>query len=396
MNPAIVIPTYWAADPTQTGVYDHATALDEPLPELARCLDSLDDVRGVVRTIILLVAPPAAEAPARARVNAIVRDHPYLNAVVIGSEEARIVAQQIEHICPALSGEVVSLRGYGAIRNMGLVVSAILGHDVVVFMDDDEVALNEDFLADAVYGLGMLTRQDLRVLAKTGHFVDAQGNHLASESKLKPWERWWTKRHEFNEWMRGALAGTRICRSNYACGGCMALHAEAFSKTPFDPWITRGEDLDYLFNLRLQGLDMWFDGSWYVRHLPPATADEPNRFLQDIYRWLYERSKLAACAKHPALRKVTPASLMPYPGRWISPEVNKRINDTALARTIFGPNRKTNFEIWRHGAEQAQSYADENAGNYVRMLSFWPSIIDGLWDSAEIAAILTQKGVANG
>ena len=170
MNPAIVIPTYWANDPSQPGVYDHATAVDEPLPELARCLDSLDEVCGVIRVIVLLVAPP--EASARARIQAIVREHADLNPLVIGSGEARLIAGRIETLCPGFSGEFASLRGYGSIRNMGLVACAMLGHDVAVFMDDDEVALSPDFLVDAVYGLGRLTRQDLKILAKTGHFVD--------------------------------------------------------------------------------------------------------------------------------------------------------------------------------------------------------------------------------
>lgn len=396
MNPVIVIPTYWAADPTQPGVYDHATAIDEPLPELARCLDSLDEVRGVIRTAILLVAPPAAEASARARVNAIVRDHPRLSPLVIGSGEARLISSAVERICPGLDGETVSLRGYGAIRNMGLAVAAVFGHDVCVFMDDDEVALSPEFLVDAVYGLGRLTRQDLPLYAKTGHFVDAEGSHIANTSAAKPWERWWTKRVEFNEWMRGALAGTRICRSNYVCGGCMALRAEAYTKVPFDPFITRGEDLDYLFNLRLNGLEMWFDNSWYVRHLPPATPDEPNRFLQDVYRWLYERAKLARASVREDLRQVTADSLMPYPGRWISPEVEKRISRTALARVVFGPNRRINLNIWLHGRGEARAYAERNSGNYLRLLNFWSTALNGIWGDEELAAEVLSVGKGAG
>lgn len=395
MNPAIIIPTYWAADPTQIGVYDHATALDEPLPELARCLDSLDDVRGIVRTIILVVAKPADEKAARARVNAIVRDHAYLNPVVIGSAEARFISGAIDEVCPNLTGEVVSLRGYGAIRNMGLAVAAIFGHDVAVFMDDDEVALSDSFLVDAVYGLGMLTRQDLRIYAKTGHFIDSNDSHLADESKAKFWERWWSKRAEFNTWMKAALAGTRICRSNYVCGGCLAVHAEAFSRVAFDPWITRGEDLDYLFNLRLLGLEMWFDNKWFVRHLPPASADEPNRFLQDIYRWVYERAKLAYCSQDPSLRQVTPASLMPYPGRWLLPELESRATRTALARTIAGPNRLANFKILTSWKRDTQAYASQRETSYLRMISMWPDVINGLWGDEELAAIIL-KGTPKG
>lgn len=392
MNPAIVIPTYWAADPSQPGVYDHATAIDEPLPELARCLDSLDEVRGVIRTVILLVAPPAAEASARARVNAIVRDHSRLNPLVIGSAEARLISNAVERVCPGMDGETVSLRGYGAIRNMGLAVCAMLGHDVCVFMDDDEVALSPEFLVDSVYGLGKLTRQDLHIYAKTGHFIDANDSHIADTSNARIWERWWTKRVEFNEWMRGALAGTRICRSNYVCGGCMAVRAEAFTRVPFDPWITRGEDLDYLFNLRLNGFEMWFDNSWYVRHLPPATPDEPNRFLQDVYRWLYERAKLSRASVREDLRQVTADSLMPYPGRWISAEVEKRISRTVLARVVFGPHRRANLDIMLHGRAEARSYAERNSANYLRLLNFWPSALDGIWDDAELAEAVLAVG----
>lgn len=393
MNPLIVIPSYWAADPQEVGVYDHAIAIDEPLPELARCLDSLDDVRGVIRVAILLVAPAESEASARARVNAIVRDHKYLNPVVIGSAEARVIKQRIEKLCPSLDGEVVSLRGYGAIRNLGLAVAALYGHDVVVFIDDDEVVLSSDFLIDATYGLDRLTRQDLRVLAKTGHFVDSEGSHLASEKHLSLWERSWSKRKEFNEWMRGALTGTRISRSNYACGGCLAIHAKAFTRVPFDSWITRGEDLDYLFNLRLMGFEMWFDSAWYVKHLPPATADETNRFLQDVYRWLYERAKLAYCATLPDFRQVTPASLMPYPGKWISSEIEKRVSKTAFLRALTGPNRLANFQIWRKGRKDAQAYAEQRAKNYAHVVSLWPLILDGLWgDSGVVEALERTQG----
>lgn len=390
LNPAIVIPTYWATDPSQPGVYDHATSIDEPLPELARCLDSLDDVRGVMRTIILVVAPPNAQAAARARINAIVRDHEGLSPYVVGAPEARLIAAHIESLCPGIDGEPVSLRGYGAIRNLGLAVCAVLGYDVAVFVDDDEVTLSPDFLVDAVFGLGHLTRQDLKILAKTGHFVDADGSHLADGGKRRFWERWWSKREEFNEWMSSALAGTRICRSNYVCGGCLAIHASAFSQVPFDPWITRGEDLDYLFNLRLSGFEMWFDNKWYVRHLPPATPDEPNRFLQDIYRWLYERAKLAFCSQRQELHQVTPASLMPYPGRWISPEVEERISKTILARVVAGPGRRQSFAIWCRGIDEARSYASANAQNYARLLSFWPTAIDGLWNDEELAAKIAE------
>ena len=34
-------------------------------------------------------------------------------------------------------------------------------------------------------------------------------------------------------------------------------------RVAFDPWITRGEDTDYLLNLRMYGADVWFDNKWF-------------------------------------------------------------------------------------------------------------------------------------
>ena len=46
-----------------------------------------------------------------------------------------------------------SLSGYGAIRNLGLLVANVLGFDAVVFLDDDEVVDDPEFLTKAMYGL---------------------------------------------------------------------------------------------------------------------------------------------------------------------------------------------------------------------------------------------------
>ena len=70
------------------------------------------------------------------------------------------------------------------------------------------------------------------------------------------------------------MRGPRLSRSNHTCGGCLALHKEAFKRLSFDPWIARGEDLDYMLDLRMYGSDIWFDNQWSLRHLPPETESE--------------------------------------------------------------------------------------------------------------------------
>ena len=327
MNPVVVIPSYWAddgADAAGPARYDHATPLDAEKPELDACLASLASVPDMCRVAVLAVCPLAVTAQVRSRIEKIAAGHPSLDVVVVTNAEAARVMGRIEEIAPDVSGETVSLRGYGAIRNMGLAVAAILGHDVVVFLDDDEVVLDGRFLEQALHGLAHQTRQGLPILAKSGYFYDRGGSPYARKEKVRWCDRWWTKRQEFNEWMRRALSTTRISRSNYACGGLMALHARAYTRVAFDPYITRGEDMDYLFNLRMQGLDMWFDNAWAVRHLPPRRESSAPRFMQDVYRWYYEQAKIADSNGRQDTHQVTASSLMPYPGKWLSPELESR------------------------------------------------------------------------
>jgi len=378
----------------ELGVYDHVTPVDKPIPELETCLSALDAVRGVLRVIVLLVSPPSCAESARARVEGICRMHPGLNPLIIGEKEGQLMTRVVNDLAPSLPGELVSLRGYGAIRNMGLAVAAVLGHDVVVFLDDDEVALDEDFLLTAVYGLGQRNRQGIPIHVKTGYFLDRSGSPYADTSKAEWSERNWAKREEFNELMHRMLTGTRISRANHICGGCFAVSAQAFMRVAFDSVITRGEDLDYLFNLRMNGIDVWFDNKWCVRHLPPEMPSPPSRFLQDVYRWSYERRKLEACNGTIGLRRVTPDSLEPYPARWISPEVDRRIALTALRRAIADPERLEYLKILLFERPKARAWAESVASRYLSLQTYWPGIMAAMWDNRLLARRLVKMGTA--
>ena len=398
MNPVIVIPSCWDRSTRpgalgERGVYDYTTPIDKPLPELENCLSSLERVSGVLRVIVLVVAPKSCEESARARVSSICRAHADLNPLIVGAQEAAHVERAVGRLAHHVTGETVSLRGYGAIRNMGLAVAAVLGHDVVVFLDDDKVALDEEFLTRAVWGLGSLTRQNLQVLAKSGFFVDALGSPYAEPSEA--WsEKYWSKAADFNLVMeRAQTSASRITRSNHLCGGCCALHAAAFSKVPFDPYITRGEDLDYVLDLRANGMDVWFDNEWYVQARPPEEmAGAPSLFMQDVHRWLYEYRKLDAMNARRDLRTITLESLMPYPAPWLSPDVRRRVFRTALRRLLTGPDRLAYLRILTKGRHDADKFARAACSRYLSFAMMWPSIVSALWDDRVIASAILRTG----
>ena len=398
MNPVIVIPTYWAETDHiggigERGTYDYVTPIAKPLPELETCLASLEKVRGVLRVVVLVVSEKDMAESARARVEGICRTHPNLNTLVIGRSEAALVSKAVSRLAPSLAGENVSLRGYGAIKNMGLAVAALLGHDSVVFLDDDQVAINANFLTDAVHGLGTLTREELRVVVKTGYFLNADDSPFSGSGGPVRWsERLWTKRESFNEMMREKLSGPRISRSNWLCGGCCALHASAFSQVPFDPYITRGEDLDYVLNLRACGIDAWFDNAWCVRSVPPGLPSRASLLMQDAYRWLYEVEKLDTFNRRQDMRTVTVSSLRPYPAAWVSPGVRSRIVQTAARRLFVGPERQAYLHILTSGIRDADAWAKRSKERYLAFLNVWPTIVSTLWEERGLAARILETG----
>lgn len=398
LNPVIIIPSYWAEeghadDLSERGAYDYTTPINKPLPELETCLSSLERVRGVLRVIVLLIAPPSCRDSARARVNSICRAHPDLNPLVVGPEEGNVITAAVGRLVPSAAGDAVSLRGYGSIRNLGLAAACVFGHDVAVFVYDDEVIEDEDFLTKAVFGLGAYTRQDLKILAKSGFFVDENDSPYA-----KPGTRWsekyWTKAASFNKVMEKAQgAKNRVTRSNHMCGGCCAIHAEAFTRIPFDPYITRGDDLDYVLNLRSHGLDCWFDNQWFVRLVPPEDAAPASSvFMQDVYRWLYEYRKLDALNARRDLRTITPESLMPYPAPWLSEQVRDRVRKTALRRLVAGPRRLDYLRILLKGIKEADDFATASASLYLRFSLTWPGVMSAIWDDRYLQGAISRTG----
>lgn len=403
MKPAIIIPTYWSSGvelgtPGQVQCYDHATPVDTDAPQLADCIASLEKVRGLdgSTVIILVVAPPTVEERAVHRVHEIVQAHPWLpQTVIVDSFKSMVINTVLADTLPAGLGEPVSLRGYGAIRNMGLVVCCAFGCDAAVFLDDDETVLDADFLTNAVYGFGYKDRSGMPILAKSGYFLDRHNSALANRRQAKAQDKHWAKRKLFNEWMTQALAGPRISVSPYLCGGCHALHAEAFTRVAYDPWITRGEDTDYLINLRLYGINVWFDNRWRVRHLPPSGNKSSARFLQDVYRWTYERRKLEICNTNIDLQKVAPADLMPYPGPWISNELPTRIRKTAFLYTLLSDEKSAYWQIYTKGRKDAEAYADEHCSRYLALQSVWARVTATAWLNTELSSVLEGDGMLN-
>ncbi len=394
MNPLIVIPVFICASSRSSNdsliaTYDHPSTLGK-IDELPRCLESLVNVDQMGPIAVLVAADPDLAAPATERVRAICNQFPSLDILVVGETELALVRKRFEQLNLDTHEEEIGLTGYGAIRNLGLVLANVLGFDAVLFLDDDEVIDDRDFMSRAMYGLGKLTKRGIPILAKTGYYLNSEGNYH-SMSQDKWYNRYWEQGRAFNKWIDKAMKGPRLSRSNHVCGGCLAIHREAFLRVCFDPWIVRGEDLDYLLNLRMFGSDVWFDNTWRLHHLPPKTRSEGLRFRQDIYRWLYEFRKIEYSSSQVDLQQIKPSSLEPYPGPFLEEGIEKRVKRTAWLRSLGRPDKAAYRAAASAAANDAAAYAQENCANYFEFQSIWPEIMARVEGDKALSAALLQS-----
>ena len=380
MNPVIVIPTYVGEVQKfpnfhVVATYDHSTPLNHQ-GELNRCLASICD-RGITAPVFILVVSEEGyerEAAAKVRETVAMFDQD-LQITVIDDEMLGIFYLRAEALGFSTLRDTIGLTGYGAIRNLGFVAAAVGGYTECIFIDDDEVIEDDFFMEKALYGLGKLTPKGVPILVKTGFFLDSKGSWRSPEKK-KWYDRYWQQGLLFNEWITSAMRGIRLSRSNTLYGGLCAIHREAFRRIAFDPWIPRGEDLDYLLNVRMYGGDVWFDNRWLIRHLPPVNRNESQRFRQDIFRWIYEQRKLEYAHSQIDLIPIQPNTLDPYPGPFLERSISMRVFLTAILRSIGRPrDRRGYYRAAMAARREGKAYAESFCMRYYEFQRGWPQLI---------------------
>jgi len=443
LRPAIIIPTFWTRETGQPSSrpersssskrtsssrrkshfessfdqasagapFSHPTALDDPNPPLVNCLSSLSNLKGVSKIILVVDTTDAAiDVRADDRVTEIAKQFPGLDILVFGTAETSSLFRRLEQLEMHSVIEALSIKSYGATRNLGLLVASILKFDSIIFMDDDEIVDDPNFISKGVFGLGQPIHSGGYLFAKSGVITDMTGDvfqqgagHLksgddadrASLSKLMPktkthWaDTFWRDQTCFNQAIKKALKPPRMHRSTFAFGGCLSIHREMFTKIAFDPWIMRGEDVDYVINTRLHGGDIYIDTEWIIRHDSPATERTPaERFRQNIYRFIYEHRKIEFAKSQVDLAQVTARSLEPFPGNRITSYIPLQAFVTGMLRTISGPNRNQYWRAAWDALGRANSYARKNCNNYFEFQRSWPAVVERLSEDVAVESLV--------
>jgi hypothetical protein len=395
----VVVPTYWTrpngAHQTGDAVYDHPTPVDGK-GTLEALLESLSGLTADFYVLILVaVTTEGVRAAAEQRVRTIAASYPQLEALVFGGREYGLLRQWLDDKSLSSSLQFLQLRRYPLIRNLQLAVPLCLGSNAIVALDDDEIVVDPSFLQKAVEPLGA-HEGGRRVDGLSGHYLQPNGGILlqvepSKESSRNLFDRKASVMNEATEELEanpGGLVVTPFC-----FGGNMEFTQGLAASVGFDPGITRGEDIDYLINARMEGRTFFLRKDLTILHCPPPGGSykdtTSSKLEQDVIRFMYERQKLALSQADNDLHPVTAEELCPYPGDFLTEDIESEAADALTSAGFDGDVR--NF------IEGVNAGIPERLDRYLSFRQEWPRTMATLREAPELAnSLLKQMNGSSG
>ena len=407
MRTVVVIPTYWGRK-KEIGfkegdiVYDHATPLNEE-GTLGRALESMKILKKKDFKLVILICPTHKEIEHKAeeKVRKIVK------GVKLEVETYLFTRKTLKKIKrfgrnSQLKENVLSLlslEGYANVRNMCIFSSHILNSDITVLIDDDEVIENPDFMDIAREFIGKRVYGET-VYGVAGYYLNKYGNYYDNVN-MEPWMTYWNRFGSKSKTFDKIIGcGPRLKHTPFVFGGAMVIHKNLYQIVPFDPLLCRGEDIDYLINAKMFGFDFFLDNKLSIKHLPPKkTHPIWKRTREDIYRFIYEKSKIDSQYEVSNMRIVTAKDFSPYPGEFLTDELENKIFKTnlLLALEYLANNKveacKESIKNIYLSIHEAIPEKDPFTA-YRKIQKYWEKLIDfTLENKKEIRRIMEEKNL---
>jgi|AntRauTorckE6833_2_1112554.scaffolds.fasta_scaffold02099_3 CRP-like cAMP-binding protein len=405
MKTVMAIPTYWGRD-SKTGwqlgdqIYDHPVPIDEE-GTLGRLIDSMKVLNDKDFELVILVAvtTPELRDAAFKKVNGILKSKNLaVKTYVIGDQhldEITTIYQKSN-----LSSDLLSLQGYSNIRNMCLYSAYLLKAKIVVSIDDDEVFEDPEFMEKAREFIGgRLYGQTVDGIA--GYYLNKNNNYY-DDVEIEPWMTFWNrfgyKAEAFDKIINGE---PRLKKTPFAFGGLMVIHRNLLKVVPFDPRLTRGEDIDYLINARMFGFNFFLDNQLAIKHLSPGKKHPIwQRLRQNIYRFFYEKAKIESQVDKPNMIKVEPEDFSPYPGEFLKPDLEDKVFKTNLILALdYLSNNKIdeckatikNIYLTKYDAVPKDNIFNE----YLKTQNNWSNILEFADNNLSDLSPILEAGIIN-
>ena len=396
MNKAtICIPTYWTNETgipsidSLNNVYDHPTPINSA-GTIERVLNSLLGLKDDFNVVVIgTITEPELRGNFQTKLKKMLKKFKKLNLYFFSFDELQAFQGLLEKKHQAFYRKYLDLEGYSNIRNLCLILPHLLGSELAVLIDDDEVIADKNFIAKAADYMGETPGEE-KLLAKSGLYIYEEDSEKALKSPW--WERFWPKGRTMNEVFESAKKGPRLTPAPVALGGAMVVHKELFEKVSFDPWVPRGEDIDYLINCKLHGVNFYFDNELTFLHLPPEHLSHVLGMRQDFYRFIYEKEKLSYAFGHTDLKHFDLEELDPYPGYFLRNDIGKRALSLSVLTSIRDIYKSDVFEhlkLIRTVLWNAKRYAKMNKSRWFGFQRLWPAFMEEI-KSIDANEVLTK------
>lgn len=334
MQVTMVIPSYWARKSRGgwkegDATYDHPTPLDGE-GTLKRALESIAKLEDKDFKVVVIAVATSEEIETQVerKVAGIIESV----SSVAGVKVSLFGPSNLKKVHKLLMDEgkeeyidLLQLKGYSNIRNLCVFIPHILGSDVAVLVDDDEVFEDPEFMSKAKEFIGKKIGGK-RAVGIAGYYVQKDGGYHI-KIPFRPWMKYWDQSERMNEAF-DILMGTepRLKETPLVFGGNMVIHKDLFTSVPFDPRVPRGEDIDFLINARMFGFTFFIDNQLSIKHLPPQKS-HPTwlQVREDIHRFIYERAKIESQREVEGMTRVYPEDLDPYPGCFLKEDLMEKI-----------------------------------------------------------------------
>ncbi len=354
----MVIPSYWGRKKEQgwkssDTVYDHPTPLDGN-GTLRRILESLAILENKSFDVVILGVATAEDIQdeVEERLRVIIQEtNPAVPTYLFSYSK---LLQIHAHLKKKGRGDLVpllKLDGYSNVRNLCVFVPHLIGSEVSVLIDDDEIFEDPQFMDKAQEHIGR-TFGENRVLAVAGFYVNPDDDFFLHKEFL-PWMTYWDKFDCMNRAFAEIISKEpRLKVTPFAFGGNLVIHRDLFTQIPFDPSIPRGEDIDFLINARMFGYKTYLDNTLSIKHdAPPKTYPVWRRVREDILRFVFEKNKLDTQEDAKDMVRVSADDLDPYPGEFLKKDLEEK---------VFWSNQMLAVDYLSQGDDKSASECMEN------------------------------------
>jgi hypothetical protein len=364
MKVTMVIPSYWRRKKTEKrketdSVYDHPTPLDGK-DTLSRALESVSILKNKDFNLVILGVSTAQEIQEKveSRLSSIVKNSaPGVEVLFFSYSHLKQIHENLTQNKKEEFIPLLQLDGYSNIRNLCLFSAHLLGSETAVLIDDDEIFEDPLFMEKALEYIG---------------------------KKQTPfWMTHWNKIDCMNRAFKEVIEKEpRLKETPFVFGGNAVIHRDLFMQVPFDPGITRGEDIDFLINARMFGFKFFLDNQLSIKHdAPPKTHPEWLKVREDIYRFMFEKKKLETQESIPRMVHVSAEDLGIYPGEFLKDDLEERIfrSNIMLAMDYLSKGDKKGVEECMKNISLAQSVPSSGISpfqNLIQLQKDWTNLMD--------------------